>query len=415
MSVTCCPAPHECCHAREPPPQAEQHINMLSLGDLLGDTDSEDVESTKGRPPPKEVPKPKEDSGIGSAVSKKSEESKARLERLRQEQRDREAKQKEAFNKLREISGIPSDSIPKLDSFRFTPSPKKPAKVESAKGSPKSESPKRKQKRARSVSSDSKSMDSLDEYGVMVADRGTQTHLGHAMETQTDPPAKVFSCRECYKKHFGREPQDFDAQCEHRTVVDRYDNDYEDFCNIVPPSVPPISASLPTTAHWKLQLSKMHHMLSRTMSSLRPDVELAGKVLETQAAAAVQAPDREAEVAVQPVQPVQAASNEQLLKLVASLEAKLTNLQAAHEDLLRKHELLSQQAKERAQPTTGDPAPSTASQPPASQPQPLPPAIHVPAPAPHPQAPPAPPMYYPPYYGYAPYPYPYPAPVLAWQ
>eukprot|EP01064_Diplonema_japonicum_P031067 TRINITY_DN5451_c1_g1_i1.p1 TRINITY_DN5451_c1_g1~~TRINITY_DN5451_c1_g1_i1.p1 ORF type:complete len:393 (+),score=63.25 TRINITY_DN5451_c1_g1_i1:688-1866(+) len=374
---------------------------MLSLGDLLG-SDSDD--SKEARQQEKVVAKETSASRRSedtSTFSKRSEDSKARLEKRRQEQKEREEKQKDHYSKLREISGIPSDSIPKVDSFQYT-SPSRRQPREAAAQSP----PSKKKGRAQSRSSSSSStQDSLEEYGVMVADRGTQTHLGQAIETQTDPPAKVFSCRECYKKHFGREPEEFDAQCEHRSALHN-NRDYEDFCNIIPPEVP-ISAALPTSAHWKLQLNKMHHMLNRTLSSLAPDVELAGQVLQTKVSSG-QAEVTETDQTHQ--QP-----DKQLLQLVSNLEVKLSSLQAAHEDLQQKHEQLSSQKAYDEQGTLSQPssssAPQSQSQP---QPQPQPESQSQPQPQlqPQPQTqalgaslPPAPVPYYPPYYGYPHYPY----------
>eukprot|EP01063_Lacrimia_lanifica_P021251 TRINITY_DN2852_c1_g1_i1.p1 TRINITY_DN2852_c1_g1~~TRINITY_DN2852_c1_g1_i1.p1 ORF type:complete len:483 (+),score=127.95 TRINITY_DN2852_c1_g1_i1:55-1503(+) len=335
---------------------------MLSLGDLLGGDDESDlssvdhgakkVEPVKAAPAATPAPVP----ALSSSAAARNEETKARMERLRQMQKERQEKEKQTYSALKDLGVTVERRTPSpeasarqnvsmkgktpnildfsdsdsetLGGSKKPPKPApaaeaaKPARDRAAKE--RIERPARGKGRSRRDGASSEDSygteDSLEEWGVMMADRGTQTTLGTTIETQTDPPARVVNCRECYKKHFGRDvaPEDLVVPCEH-TLVDllprrggtaeagvgtggfgphgdlatasgfHADPAVRDYLADLSASTKQLSgaglgrqdagAFPSSTAHWKLQLSKIHYMLDRTLTSLAPDLELAQEVL----------------------------------------------------------------------------------------------------------------------------------------
>ena len=301
-------------------PSLPLHIDngMLSLGDLLdGDTTSEDdtpklaanatLPATGGsattvvqRGDVVPIPVTSVLSGnVSVSSSTRTEESKKRMERLRQQQSERDASALHAYTSLKDVPGV---GIPNLSTLTTPPPvPKKKAQKPESSSSSSSSSSGHKRKRSKKRIEDD---DSLEEWGVMVADRGTQTFDGVTVDTQTDPHPHVISCRECYKKFYGR---DVDVAatgsgCEHGVSdltgpTNRYsqsgmyvhpaanihsDPTSQHFLADVVPSMAEHAypRDLPASAHWKLQLSKIRYMFDKTMQHVAPNVEAAQKILK---------------------------------------------------------------------------------------------------------------------------------------
>ena len=313
--------------------------------------------------------------GLGTTAAERAEERRQRMERLKQGQIEREAKAREQAARIREISG---DRMAKkgdgYDSSSEGSGARKnrhqdrrtsyhrgshnqitPKKYHHS-GPPTpnrgNESPRR---RRRSLSSNSS--DSFDDWGVVVADRGTQTFSGITIETQTDPHPHVIACKECYKKHFGRDVEIAAAAagsgCEHGI---------SDIAQPAHPSVnyfadPSITYPRPsrdqvsellgdystglTSAHWKVQLSRIHGILDKTLTQVTPDIVLANEVLsmsdrKTTQPEPQQQPQPQSGVSHSEASLSQRDDGQVVAHELESLKEKLNTLQEAYDTLLTK-------------------------------------------------------------------------------
>ncbi|KAJ9460615.1 hypothetical protein DIPPA_23688 [Diplonema papillatum] len=324
---------------------------MLSLDDLLGDSDEDDKETpvtlyrtTRVSSPGPALPEssPVVTSAAAPAGGSKptpvlgNDDAKTRLQRLREQQEAREKHLEQTYADLTTPILNMADRkdgavFPKREEIHKTRSPTSAAS--SAERARRKKKPRKKRRGGRSDSSESSSTsasrttdtDSLEEWGVLVADRGTQTANNTTIETQTDPPASTLHCAGCYRAHFGRDPTpSFSAhhpsctmaasentqpnaqhtdpahpqvqqqQPHHANPGAAVGLDHAFFQQLLALSDAPhdffgsaaaVRAAAPSTSHWRLQLSKIHYVLDKTLAALAPDLQVAEKVLAARAPA----------------------------------------------------------------------------------------------------------------------------------